>query len=52
MYIESKAYEIENKIDKLEYELKIARLNDRVLDAEVLQDEIRDLENELISLGY
>ena len=52
MYIESKAYEIENKIDNLEYELKIARLNDRVLDAEVLQNEIRDLENELISLGY
>ena len=52
MYIESKAYEIENKIDNLEYELTISRINDRVLDAEVLQNEIRDLENELISLGY
>jgi transcriptional regulator of arginine metabolism len=39
-------------VDKLNYELKIALLNDRLLDAEDLQFEINELENELMAMGY
>ena len=47
-----RALEIENLVDKLNYELKIALLNDRLLDAEDLQFEIIELENELLAMGY
>ena len=50
--LENRALEIENLVDKLNYELKIALLNDRLLDAEDLQFEIIDLENELLAMGY
>ena len=52
MLMENKAFAIETKISELEYELKIARLNSRSYDVEVLESEIRDLESELTSLGY
>ena len=47
-----RALEIENLVDKLNYELKIALLNDKLLDAEDLQFEINELENELMAMGY
>ena len=47
-----RALEIENLVDKLNYELKIALLNDRLLDAEDLQFEMIELENELLAMGY
>lgn len=50
--LENRALEIENLVDKLNYELKIALLNDRLLDAEDLQFEIIELENELLAMGY
>ena len=50
--LENRALEIENLVDKLNYELKIALLNDRLLDAEDLQFEINELENELMAMGY
>ena len=52
MNIESRAINIESEIDKLEYELKIATLNDRYYDIECIKSDLRDLENELRSLGY
>ena len=52
MLLENRALEIENLVDKLNYELKIALLNDRLLDAEDLQFEIIELENELLAMGY
>ena len=47
-----RALEIENLVDKLNYELKIALLNDRLLDAEGIEIEIEELENELLAMGY
>ena len=47
-----RALEIENLVDKLNYELKIALLNNRLLDVEDLQFEINELENELMAMGY
>ena len=40
--LENRALEIESLVDKLNYELKIALLNDRLLDAEDLQFEINE----------
>ena len=52
MLLENRALEITEILDKLNYELKISLLNDRLLDAEGIEIEIEELENELISMGY
>ena len=52
MLLENRALEITDILDQLEYELKIAILNDRLLDAEGLEIEIKELENELLAMGY
>ena len=52
MLLENRALEITDILDQLEYELKIAILNDRLLDAEGIEIEIEELENELIAMGY
>ena len=52
MLLEAKAINIESEIELLEYELKIALLNDRFQDAEDAKIEIADLERELESMGY
>ena len=52
MLLENRALEITDILDKLEYELKIAILNDRLLDAEGIEIEIEELENELMAMGY
>ena len=52
MLLENRALEITDILDQLEYELKIAILNDRLLDAEGIEIEIEELENELMSMGY
>ena len=49
---EARAINIESKIESLEYELKIAILNDRYQDIENIKSDIIELENELRSLGY
>ena len=43
---------LESEIELLEYELKIAILNDRYQDIENIKSDIIELENELRSLGY
>ena len=50
--LEAKAINIESEIELLEYELKIALLNDRFQDAEDIKLDIIELENELINIGY
>ena len=50
--LEARAINIESEIELLEYELKIATLNDRYQDIENIKSDIIDLENELKSLGY
>ena len=50
--LEARAINIESEIEILEYELKIATLNDRYQDIENIKSDIIDLENELRSLGY
>ena len=50
--LEARAINIESEIESLEYELKIAILNDRYQDIENIKSDIIDLENELRSLGY
>lgn len=50
--LENRALEITDILDQLEYELKIAILNDRLLDAEGIEIEIEELENELMAMGY
>ena len=52
MLLEARAIEIDNRIEELEYEIKIALLNDRFQDAEDAKIEIVDLERELESMGY
>ena len=52
MNIENRGIEIENEISRLEYELKIAELNDRYYDIDCIKFDIMELENELKSLGY
>ena len=52
MLLEAKAINIESEIELLEYELKIATLNDRYQDIENIKSDIIELENELRSLGY
>ena len=52
MLLENRALEITDILDQLEYELKIAILNDRLLDAEGIEIEIEELENELMAMGY
>ena len=52
MLLENRALEITDILDQLEYELKIAILNDRLLDAEGIGIEIEELENELLAMGY
>ena len=52
MLLEAKAINIESEIELLEYELKIALLNDRIQDAEDIKSDIIELENELMSMGY
>ena len=52
MLLENRALEITYILDQLEYELKIAILNDRLLDAEGIEIEIEELENELLAMGY
>ena len=52
MLLENRALEITDILDQLEYELKIAILNDRLLDAEGIGIEIEELENELMAMGY
>ena len=52
MLLEAKAINIESEIEKLEYEIKIALLNERFQDAEDAKIEIADLERELESMGY
>ena len=49
---EARAINIESEIELLEYELKIATLNDRYQDIENIEADIIELENELRSLGY
>ena len=49
---EARAFNIESEIELLEYELKIATLNDRYQDIENIKSDIIELENELRSLGY
>ena len=50
--LENRALEITEILDKLNYELKISLLNDRLLDAEGIEIEIEELENELMAMGY
>jgi hypothetical protein len=50
--LEARAINIESEIELLEYELKIATLNDRYQDIENIKSDIIELENELRSLGY
>ena len=50
--LENRALDITDILDQLEYELKIAILNDRLLDAEGIEIEIEELENELLAMGY
>ena len=50
--LENRALEITDILDQLEYELKIALLNDRFQDAEDIKSDIIELENELVSMGY
>ena len=52
MLLENRALEITDILDQLEYELKIAILNNRLLDAEGIEIEIEELENELLAMGY
>ena len=52
MLLEAKAINIESEIELLEYELKIALLNDRFQDAEDIKSDIIELENELMSMRY
>ena len=52
MLLENRALEITDILDQLEYELKIAILNDRLLDAEGIEIELEELENELLAMGY
>ena len=52
MLLEAKTINIESEIVLLEYELKIALLNDRFQDAEDIKSDIIELENELMSMGY
>ena len=52
MLLEAKAINIESEIELLEYELKIAQLNDRFQDTEDIKSDIIELENELMSMGY
>ena len=52
MLLEARAINIEAEINELEYELKIALLNDRYQDAEDIKSDIIELENELMSMGY
>ena len=52
MLLENRALEITEILDKLNYELKISLLNDRLLDAEGIEIEIEELENELMTMGY
>ena len=52
MLLENRALEITDILDQLEYELKIAILNDRLLDAEGIEIEIEELENKLLVMGY
>ena len=52
MNIESIVTNIESEIEKLEYELKIATLNDRYYDIDCIKFDLMELENELRSLGY
>ena len=52
MLLEAKAINIESEIELLEYELKIALLNDRFQDAKDIKSDIIELENELMSMGY
>ena len=49
---DARAINIESEIELLEYELKIATLNDRYQDIENIKSDIIELENELRSLGY
>ena len=49
---EARAINIESEIELLEYELKIATLNDRYQDIGNIKSDIIELENELRSLGY
>ena len=49
---EARAINIESEIELLEYELKIAILNDRYQDIENIKSDIIELEYELRSLGY
>ena len=49
---EARVINIESEIELLEYELKIATLNDRYQDIENIKSDIIELENELRSLGY
>ena len=50
--LEARAINIESEIELLEYELKIATLNDRYQDIENIKSDIIELENELRSFGY
>ena len=50
--LEARAINIESEIELLEYELKIATLNDRYQDIENIKSDIIELENELRTLGY
>ena len=50
--LEAKAINIESEIELLEYELKIALLNNRFQDAEDIKSDIIEIENELMSMGY
>ena len=50
--LEAREINIESEIELLEYELKIATLNDRYQDIENIKSDIIELENELRSLGY
>ena len=52
MLVEAKAIEIDNRIEYLEYEIKIALLNDRFQDAEDAKLEIAELERWLEGMGY
>ena len=49
---EARAINIESEIELLEYELKIATLNDRYQDIENIKSDIIELENELMAMGY
>ena len=50
--LESFAIEIDLEIEALEYELKIAKLNDRENDIEFLEWKIKELQSELLAMGY